>query len=330
MITYQLYTMLRLSHFRGRYNPPTTKRVGKESMAVYLYSALIASIATWSIPGLPFEGGSYNGFACFPKDYDTASTIFFWLVFVPAFLLIPLGYVCWCAARILWKGWIPPAGRRRNLAVYFFRLIFVFVAMWLPFIIIAFVWAPASSSQNSYWVLWVGASWSHLQGLVSVLFALTKEDVKDCFIGTVTCKCWNVQLRRQEQIRNPTQISNGSDRSVGDDADTEQAYQHHPRSYSIMKSFNWSIHSSMNRSSGSSTQEVSLSDTQKSNMRSGVRDSSLEMINEDIDPESQRVDDEESFHSARADEIDEVEEDAHNNKESKADLNRDDSGKYLG
>lgn len=131
--------MLETSHYRGRYNPPTRKRVFIEAMCVYAYAAVLASLATWHyIPGLPFRGSIYQGFACFPKDYDSASTIFFWLGFVPLMLLIPLFYVLWCIIRIYKGGMIPPEGQRRTLGVYL-SLIFIFVVMWLPFIIVAFM-----------------------------------------------------------------------------------------------------------------------------------------------------------------------------------------------
>ena len=78
------------------------------------------------------------------NSYKTdASTWFFWFAFVPLFMLIPLVYVLWSCGNILYKGMVPPVGRRRNLALYFFRLIFVFVFMWLPFIVITFVVNPA-------------------------------------------------------------------------------------------------------------------------------------------------------------------------------------------
>ena len=83
------------------------------------------------------------------------------------------------------KEWYTTVGRRRNLALYFFRLIFVFVFMWLPFIVITFVVNPAIPGPQNPWLLWTGAAWSHLQGLVSVLVSCTKEDIEDCLVGTI-------------------------------------------------------------------------------------------------------------------------------------------------
>ena len=80
VISHQLYTMLRVSHFGGRYVPPTIRKVAAQTMCVYAYGACLASLAVWNVVGLPFKSGIYQGYACLPKDYDDASTIFFWLV----------------------------------------------------------------------------------------------------------------------------------------------------------------------------------------------------------------------------------------------------------
>lgn len=207
VVSHQLYTMLRISHRRGRYNPPTRKRVALHAACVYLNAGIIACIATWQVPFLPFKSGSYQGLACFPKDYDNASTLFFWLVFVPTFLLIPFGYFLWCCVEILRKGMLPPVGLRRDLALYFFRLFLVFFFMWLPFIIFAFV----TRNENS-WVGWFGAAWSHLQGLVSVLFGLTKADIKEGFLETYTFEAMCMGLPCSKVSGSDTHTDLDSDR----------------------------------------------------------------------------------------------------------------------
>ena len=83
-------------------------------------------------------------------------------------------------------GMLPPAGQRRTLWMYF-SLIFVFTFMWLPFIVITFIWGPASPTVDSTWVLWSGAQFSHLQGLATVWAILFKQDIRVAFLGTLTC-----------------------------------------------------------------------------------------------------------------------------------------------
>mmetsp|Transcript_6836 Transcript_6836/g.14835 ORF Transcript_6836/g.14835 Transcript_6836/m.14835 type:complete len:339 (+) Transcript_6836:88-1104(+) len=188
-IAHEIHKMLRISHFRGRYNPPARKRVAKEAMRVYTYAAFLASVATWNIPGVPFKSGSYRGFVCFPKDYDMASALFFWLVFSPAYMLLPMGYVAWSAIDIIWRGMIPPAGCRKTLAIFFSRIVLIFVVMWLPNFTISFIAVPALPGVSSPWINWWSCVIAHLQGLVNVIFCATKPDIKECLLDTITLGC---------------------------------------------------------------------------------------------------------------------------------------------
>ena len=125
------------SHFislLSRYNAPTIAHVAKQTLIVYGYAACLASLGTWKAFGLPFKAGVYQGYACLIKDYDDASTIFFWLGFLPLCVLIPLVYVLSCIIRIVreGEGMLPPPGDLRTSLWMYFSLIFVFVFMWLP------------------------------------------------------------------------------------------------------------------------------------------------------------------------------------------------------
>lgn len=199
VISNQLYTMLKTSHFRGRYNAPSIRHVAKQTLIVYFYAACLATLATCNgFGGIPFRGGAYQGYACLPKDYDDASTIFFWLGFLPLCVLIPLVYVLWCLIRVWRGGMLPPPGQRSTLWMYF-SLIFVFTLMWLPFIVITFIWGPASPSVDSTWVLWAGAQFSHFQGLATVWTILFKQDIRLAFYGTVTCGQYQEEREERSQ-----------------------------------------------------------------------------------------------------------------------------------
>jgi len=186
VISHELFTMLKVSHYSGRYQAPTIRQVGKQTLIVYTYAALLSSICTWNVFGIPYKGGIYQGYACLVKDYDDPSTVFFWLGFLPLCVLIPMLYVISCIVRVYRGGMLPPPGQRATLYMYF-SLIFVFVFMWLPFILITFVWGPASPGVDSTWVLWIGAQFSHLQGLATVWTILFKMDIRSAFVGTLSC-----------------------------------------------------------------------------------------------------------------------------------------------
>eukprot|EP00985_Skeletonema_marinoi_P022280 scaffold14172_cov79-Skeletonema_marinoi.AAC.1 len=59
-----------VAHSHGRYAPPTIRHVGKQTLIVYTYAALLASVCTWNVFGIPYKGGIYQGYACLVKDYD--------------------------------------------------------------------------------------------------------------------------------------------------------------------------------------------------------------------------------------------------------------------
>ena len=129
--------MLRCGARMERYFPPTRKQVICESLGVYLWMAFVAS---WVfVPFLPHEIALSAGLACLPHEYDAASTIFLWVVFMPAFALLPTTYAMYVTLDVWYNKLLPPTGKRRDLAVYFARIVAVFLLMWVPSIFLMFI-----------------------------------------------------------------------------------------------------------------------------------------------------------------------------------------------
>ena len=168
-----LYLMLSAAkHFR-RYAPPTHRRVLWEVAIIYAYSLGLGMLGLLDAPWWPHKTKLTIGSACIPMDYDTASTVFFYCVIFPLLFGGPLAYVLWAGYQIWKHELLPPSGRRRILAVYFFRLGAVFLIMWLPGLLLLFV----TGAWVDPWLAWAGGSWSHLQGTVSALVSLWKPDI---------------------------------------------------------------------------------------------------------------------------------------------------------
>ena len=55
------------------------------------------------------------------KSVSVASTIFFWVVFIPAFVGTPMIYATFVGYHVLRNNLIPPPGRRRILVLHFAR-----------------------------------------------------------------------------------------------------------------------------------------------------------------------------------------------------------------
>ena len=182
VIARHVHNMLRCGQAMRRYFPPTQRRVVMESIIVYLWMGFVS---VWPfIDVLPHRIALSQGIACLPNAYDVTSEIFFWTVFLPCFALIPTAYVLYVAIDVWRKGMLPKSStKRRNIAIYFFRLTIVFLVMWIPSIVLIFI----TSAYTTSWLGFVGGCWSHLQGAVSATASLMKQDIGGAFVEFVTC-----------------------------------------------------------------------------------------------------------------------------------------------
>jgi hypothetical protein len=185
VITYQIHKLLKHSRACRRYVPPTRVGIAKQTIAVYLYACIVATIGLFDLPWL-HKGYLVRGFACFPMEHDYSSAFVYWLLFIPAMLGLPIIYAAYVTFDICKRSLLPKEGRRHSLAVYYFRLVLVYFGMWVPFILFLGI---ANFIQMSPWVFWVASTWSHLQGLVSALVAiLTKKDINQAVANLLHCR----------------------------------------------------------------------------------------------------------------------------------------------
>jgi hypothetical protein len=226
VITQQLHTMLRFSHQRRRYKSPTRIQVSKQALAVYFYCAFLGTWGLIDNENFPYHTGLTVGLACLPIERDTQSTIFFWLCFFPLFVGIPVVYVVYvCYDVMVVRKLLPPKGKRRVLSVYFFRLIMVFLIMWLPTFIVLFVAAPWLPT----WAHFAGGTWSHLQGAVSAVVSLFKPDIWNAVQRFLTCQCGIVEERDSDRRRAGISGSNTrSSQSIQRSTDSDMKFMEDP------------------------------------------------------------------------------------------------------
>lgn len=185
IIARQMLLMLRASASTRRYHPPTRRSVAVQALAVYFWASFVASWGIVDIPWLPHGTSAANGMACIPVEESIAHTIFLWLVFMPAFLGCPSVYVLW-VGFVVWRGrLLPPMGQHRMLSIYFFRIIAVFVVMWIPTLIT--LYGMSGTWGKHPWFFWIIGSWTHYQGLVSAVFSLMKPDIKEAVKNFICC-----------------------------------------------------------------------------------------------------------------------------------------------
>ena len=99
--------------------------------------------------------------------------------------IIPLGIVLWTSFQVYRHKMLPNKGRRRVLALFFFRLVVIFVVMWLPAVFMMFM---GSAWWKNPWTDWSGGTWGHLQGAVSGVACLLKEDINKAVKDLLLCR----------------------------------------------------------------------------------------------------------------------------------------------
>lgn len=154
-----------------------------------------------------------SGLACIPVESDKASSLFFWIVFLPIFFGIPIVYVLYVCFDIWRRKLLPPSGKRRLLALYFGRIIIIFIALWGPHFLLNYVlatWLPT-------WLVYLGGTLSHLQGAASVAVSLLKPDIAYAVKRFVRCQCCdedaNDDIEGSEEFREVGDHS-GKSRSI--------------------------------------------------------------------------------------------------------------------
>ena len=184
-VSHQLHTMLRNSGTTQRYSVPTNRFVTKQALAIYLFTAFVGTWGFIESSKFPYYVASTSGLACLPVEQDWQSSIFFWVVFFPLFGGIPMLYIHYVIYDVWKKGLMPPAGKRRLLAIYFGRIVVVFVLCWVPYMVLVFMFATWMPTEVHFY----GGTLSHLQGVISAGLCLLKPDVYFAVKRFFSCRC---------------------------------------------------------------------------------------------------------------------------------------------
>ena len=194
VVCYHLYVMLLATKQCVPYVLPKISTVVKHSICVYLWAAFVASWGLWtsfssSPPGQqsrwwPHQTMPVRGTACIPMNYDDASSVFFFVIYVPALMGIPMIYFMYIAYQIYKHQLLPQSGNRRLLSIYFLRLAAVFFATWLPGLLLFFIIGPLVN----HWLFWLGGTLMHLQGGLSAAVSMLKPDVYKAVRDYWTCR----------------------------------------------------------------------------------------------------------------------------------------------
>jgi hypothetical protein len=188
LTTREMYRLLLNSNQRRRYFPPTIRKVCQQSAVVYLYGLFIS---LWILVDGPWglhDVDALYGFVCIPVQFSAGANLFWYLLFLPIFMGIPILYVIWIVYDIYAKKLLPPTGKRRELTIYFFRITFIFIFFWMPTVLVYYVFQGMHP-----WGMFALGVFTHSAGGVSAIFTTFKPDVGRATNNFLRCK-WSRAL----------------------------------------------------------------------------------------------------------------------------------------
>lgn len=168
IISYQLFALLKNSRKRLRTAPPTSRRVGVQAVVVYALALCISL--------LRFFLADVDGIPVWVKV-----TLYF--VASAGIPMLYLLYVC----IVIWREKLLPSmrGPLRILALYFSRIMAVFVVLWFPGVMLLSLacnwkWDDTVAGETDINVVLytIGLYFCSIQPILSAGVALTKPDVR--------------------------------------------------------------------------------------------------------------------------------------------------------
>ena len=125
-MAWEVYRLLRSSHIRKKYYPPTDAQVYRNSFLSFAIAIFTAAVPLISDAAnleeyLP-SSGIQAGFTCIVADTTPKASFGFWFLIVPLAFGIQYIFVTYVFLDVVcWSKLLPPKGIRRELSIYFFR-----------------------------------------------------------------------------------------------------------------------------------------------------------------------------------------------------------------
>ena len=185
VIVYQVHKFLRLIRAGSvRIPPPTVKQVLINSVLCY---SVALGCGLWMlylhVVGNDIAGGSHDKFLRFHR------------ISLICMVIPPIVFVTLIGFDVWYRQLLPPGGRSRILAIYFLRVIFVFTVTWLPYMILI-TFGLRSSRVLGY----IGLCFASIQGTISVVVAISKNDIRCACEDFLRCQCNHQDSPRRTSI----------------------------------------------------------------------------------------------------------------------------------
>ena len=179
----EIYTIVLASYQRQKVNPPSIRTCLGQVAISYLVGLIIATWWTLDVNASPFtlyDRRSCDWNAGSPAEEEdpvfndvTSSLLAFAIVFPP------LGYVFWVWFRIWKRNLLPLRGRTRMIALYFCRIVLVFLGFTFPAMMLMTVrtWLnPIEYRTARYWMQMVFFIMIPMQCLVTLRISIENVD----------------------------------------------------------------------------------------------------------------------------------------------------------
>lgn len=185
LIVGQIHHVLRKSNKFVKIPPPSVSHVCKQSAGIYVFASGWFGWAFFLY---------YRGLVLFPLD----QVVNIWIVTRVFMVAPPLCYVIYVCVHVWRRKLLPRSGRTRVLSLYFLRVVIVFLVTWVPYFII---YEIAWNVTHSRWMVHISYYLGSVQGLMSVVVALSKPDIKRAVFQFVSCGQKKKKLNRSRPRR---------------------------------------------------------------------------------------------------------------------------------
>lgn len=177
LIAHEIYQILDNSHQARRFKPSSSGVVLRRVSIVYVLTIILAILGT--VNTKPLYDVRLDSRSCVAKPYDTKSTVISYTI-LSLITVIPCMYLIYITYIVHKKKLLPPSGKHRFIALYFFRIAFVAV-----FITVTCLVTIAFGRVYIYAILLT------IEGIIVSSMSLTKNDVHAAVLDTFCCCCCN-------------------------------------------------------------------------------------------------------------------------------------------
>lgn len=180
VVGHQVSRMVRLSRQLRRTQPPRTTLVMQQITAVYLTTGFVSLWWALEVRWSPVHLASTDkclvesGSPTEDPVFSSAGTAAIGALMV----FPPLVYVFYLAYDIWKQKLLPIRGHTKALAIFFFRIVWIFTAFYVPGITMGWILIDMTNEVAIFWLEWSFSLLIPAQTLVTMRLLMTKDDIR--------------------------------------------------------------------------------------------------------------------------------------------------------